>query len=116
MLKKLFIATLLYAVAIFLMHRAVYGVEYTLFTVSDAIFYVALPMFFISLVSITNAGNLFLWFGYSIKGLFNRGAHTPYHQYHNQKMKKAVSIIPFYLLVISTLLIIASLVLASMIV
>jgi hypothetical protein len=112
MFKKIFVATLIYAVLILLLHQAVYGNEFTILSVSDSIFYVAIVIFFLSLMSITQAGNLFSWFAYSVKGLFNRGSRgTPYHQYLSQKIKKNVSIIPPYLLILSILLIILSVIL-----
>ena len=114
MFKKIVVSTLIYAALIFILHQAVYGSEYTIVSVSDSISYVAIVIFFLSLMSITQAGNLFLWFSYSIKGLFNRGSRgTPYHQYLNQKMKKNMSIMPPYLLILSIVLIVLSIILGT---
>ncbi|MCK9235527.1 MAG: DUF3899 domain-containing protein [Acholeplasmataceae bacterium] len=103
MLKKLLVAFVIYGAilygAYFLMHG---NKPATMIALSDTLFVVGLPIFFISLIATTNAGKLFVFIGYSLKSMFSRSLRqTPYYQYHQEKMKKGLSLYPLIFLLMS---------------
>lgn len=116
MLKKFIITLVIYIALLFVSYRLIFeDLPFDKRTISDTLFYVGLPLFFISLMSITNAGNLFAFVGYSVKSMFKRNFRTPYHEYHSRRMKKNLSVVPVYLFIFSTICIIISVILANQI-
>ncbi|PKK94253.1 MAG: hypothetical protein CVV61_00455 [Tenericutes bacterium HGW-Tenericutes-6] len=114
MLKKFIITLIVYIAILFVSYQLIFGdLPYEARTVSDTLFYVGLPIFFISLLSITNAGNLFIFVGYSLKSIFTKSYRTPYHEYHRHRMSKSISVIPVYLFILSIICIIISVILAE---
>ncbi len=76
----------------------VYDNDYTsMRAVSEAFFYVGLPMFFISLITLTNASTIFISMGYTVKNIFTRHRQKfgDYYEYQKERRENSDSVALF---------------------
>jgi len=95
---KYFVVTLLIsALIIYLVHYTIFDNLYTFKSISNAIFVVGLMMFFVSLISITDADKIFRIAVYSFKSI-RRKTNKKYRTYYDYALdKENEKMIPFAL-------------------
>lgn len=81
-MRKFVITFLASGVCIFIMHIILYENRFSYESVSNSMFVVGIVMFFLSLIVITGAGNLFQTLTYGFKYLFRRKT-APYKSYYD---------------------------------
>lgn len=114
-MKRFIIALLGSLLCIYLVHLIFFDNAYTLKSLSNAFFIVGLVMFFLSLIAISNAKNLFLVVSYSFKSFFKRhdSKHKSYYDYASDNRKKGISPFALQIFIISIGILTISFVLAQ---
>ena len=93
---KYFVITLVVSAAImYLVHYTIFDNMYTYKAMSNAIFMVALMMFFVSLISITDADKVFRIAVYSFKSIRRKTSKKYKTYYDYAKDKENEKMIPF---------------------
>ena len=88
---KSFIATILFsALLIMLLLFTYYDQVYTIEHFADAIFMIGITMFFMGLISVTNASRVFTGAGYAFKSIYTRRGtgNKTFYQYSAEKKKE----------------------------
>lgn len=115
-MRRFFITLLITFMIVIGMQLLMHGTIITYESASNALFYVGIFMFFISIIAMTDATKVFLSMGYQFKSLFGkfRREHRSYLEYYQDKSKGSVGQVGVNGFLISILYIVLSVVLANM--